>query len=677
MGFIRTAARIAGIGGDPYLENRLYNAAALQHQSEQIKEMYNAPKEEQKRVERMQIEQQRQYEKAVTERKRELAEEEKAAYAAWALAPRYTGGHAERALSVLHHRAGKVPVLILPPPAAIAAGDRPMLRGAEELVKADPSRVENARFMEVARVADGLYVETRRRYGELLARLRDEQWWQGLTTAAGVADRRTDPHLWQGQYANGKEMLTTYTVPTVEAVRVAADGLRVRVEPQFGVTAERWRKALPELRAAFKAAGGPASGMSVHEDSGGAVVLRLNDADPLSDVGAVEHVYDPERGRSLLGVTSSGQEAWITWKGSSGMVVGGVPGSGKTASLLPVFGAMRGEAELHVFDGKSGFDMHPLRHIARTYDRTGDLAAPLETLRALDRLRVERAEALHQSIGANNFWNVSLSERRRLGIAPVFCILDECQTWLDQSGMDKSEKAVAEEVKRLIRTLVQKGRSAGIIVVLTTQKPDAVSIPTVIRDNAALKLAFKVSTPEQATTILGQQPSTAPSPTEIPMTAKGRFVMETEGQGISLGQAGYRDPDELDAELAAFQPVEDQATVAARLAGRAPAPEAEPEPEPEPAAGPEAPAPTSAASVAELADALSAAEIAAIAALLAKMRDTSEPAGTPEAPESKAKAVEPAPEPIQEAEPSPTPTMTKPKPDPTLPPRAVNDTPAF
>lgn len=563
-------------GADRSLQSRMYNAAALQHQSEQIKAEYRAPEEERRRAEAAEREAKRDYEKHVTEQKKILADQEKAAWAAWALEPRYTGGvDPEAPLIVTHHRSGKMPVLILPPSAAVRDGTNAVLSGPEEMVKARPDRVSDERFMEAARTADALYTEVRRAYGPLLAAMRDATWWRDLCVAAGVSMSSTSDHVWEGQYGSGKERITSIDIPCIAGVRVAGDGLRIRIVPRLGDTAERWRKAVPALRAGFKSAGAPAGEMSVHEDASGAVVIRLNDADPFEHVDAIQHVYDDERGRSLLGVTSTGQEAWITWRGSSGMVVGGVPGSGKTASMLPVFAAMKDECELHVFDGKSGFDLHPLRHIATTYDNSGDLAAPLATLRMLDDLRVQRAAALHAALGANNYWNLNRETRRRLKIKTVFLILDEVQTWLDQSGMAKDEKAIAEEIKRLIRTLIQKGRSTGIVVVLTTQKPDATSIPTIIRDNAALKLCFRVSTPEQAITVLGRQPANAPDPTTIPMAAKGRAVMETEGQGIVMLQSGYRDPDELDAELAGEQPVESQSDVAAGLLGEATEPEVE------------------------------------------------------------------------------------------------------
>nr|WP_109395664.1 FtsK/SpoIIIE domain-containing protein [Mycolicibacterium brumae] len=548
--------------------NRLAMDAALQHQRHQISAVYNGPKEEQAAAERAAKEQQRQHEAWEKQRRAELAEQEKAAWREWAAAPRYSGGNSHPdPIRVLHHRAGKVPVAVLPPP---DSGDPALINGARALVHQRPELATDERFMEKARLADAAWPDVRSRYGSLLAAIRDEAWWASVCApvAAGtphVAIRVDSEHAWTGQYATGREKIVTYDLPVVAGLKVAGDGLRIRIAPRVGDNGARWKKSLEHIRAAFKAVGAPAGNMSITEDGSGAIVIRLNDRDPLSDAVQIDHIYDPERFRSLLGVTASGEPAWITWKGSSGLVVGGVPGSGKTASMLPVFAAMRGEVELHIFDGKSGFDLHPLRHIAATYDRSGDVAAPLETLRRLDRLRVERAEALYAREGINNFWNSDLATRRRLGVKPVFVVLDEVQTWTDTGGMDKATKAVAEEITALIRTLIQKGRSAGIVTILTTQKPDATTIPTKVRDNAALKLAFKVSTPEQAITILGKQAPDAPDPTEIPMSAKGRFVMETEGQGTILGQAGYRDPDDLESELADAEPVEDQAAVAERL----------------------------------------------------------------------------------------------------------------
>lgn len=417
--------------------------------------------------------------------------------------------------------------------------------------------------------ADGvitLLPEVAQRYAAL-ERLRDDTWLSALLESAGITSSTTATESVTGVYGVVDRKVTITAVPSLSDVRITRTGLRLTFAHQPGRSARDWNGKLDALRAGLKNAGLDASNMRISDGDGGTVVLHLNDRDPFEGVEIQSGDWDDERFRSLLGIDSKGNKVWITWKGSSGMVVGGVPGSGKTASMLPSLAGMAGHAELHVFDGKAQRDLHPLRHIARTYDRSGDLDAPLETLRNLERLRVLRGDALYESLRANNFWNVSRQERERLGITPIFVILDEAQTWLTMPS-DKEKKMVVTEVRELVETLIRKGRSAGIVVVLTTQKPSAVSIPTDLRDNAALKLCFKVTTPEMSVTVLGQQASDAPSPTDIPMSAPGRFVMETEGQGIVLGQGGYLEPDELEEMLSACEPVEDQSEVAARLLGK-------------------------------------------------------------------------------------------------------------
>ncbi|ANO02323.1 hypothetical protein BAB75_01895 [Mycobacteroides immunogenum] len=455
------------------------------------------------------------------------------------------------------------PMLVLRAGGGVAESDLAPAVISSEL----PELAHDASFIGWSDQTISLLPEVAQRYS-ILERLRDDTWLAGLLEAAGITVSSTSTESVQGTYGVVERKVTITSVPSLSDVRVGRTGLRLTFAHQPGRSAKDWNAKADALRAGLKAAGLAADNMRISDGDGGEVVLHLNDVDPFSGTTPDSGLFDAERGRSLLGITESGDEAWITWNGSSGLVVGGVPGSGKTASLLPVFSGMAGKAELHVFDGKSGFDLHPLRHISSTYDRSGDIAAPLETLRKLDALRTARAEAMYSVLGANNFWNLTAEQKNKLDVKPVFIVLDECQTWLDQSGMDKEEKNASDEVRKLVRTLIQKGRSAGVVVVLTTQKPDATSVPTVIRDNAALKICFRVSTPEQAVTVLGRQAPGAPDPTEILMSNKGRGVMETEGLGIVLFQAGYRDPADLDSELSRCEPVEDQSAVAARLLNR-------------------------------------------------------------------------------------------------------------
>ncbi|MBE5505802.1 FtsK/SpoIIIE family protein [Mycobacteroides abscessus subsp. massiliense] len=516
-------------------------------------------------------------EKAVAEIQRQAASEEKRILST--PLTRYRGaGHGRPPLWVWHVKssmpsalAARVgitgsdggPLLVLREHGGVAESDL-----APSVLRAElPELAHDAAFIGWSDQVAALLPEVAARYS-VLEKVRDDDWLVALLESAGITSSSTTVESVTGTYGVVERKVTTTTVPSLSDVRVTRTGLRLTFAHQPGRSARDWNARIDSLRAGLKAAGLDAGNLRIADGEGGSVVLHTNDVDPFSGEVPESGQFDAERGRSLLGITESGEECWITWSGSSGLVVGGVPGSGKTASLLPVFSGMTGQCELHVFDGKSGFDLHPLRHISSTYDRSGDISAPLETLRKLDALRTARAEAMYSTLNASNFWNLTQSQREQLGVKPVFLVLDECQTWLDISGMDKEEKGVADEVRKLVRTLIQKGRSSGIVTVLTTQKPDATSIPTVIRDNSALKICFRVSTPEQAITVLGRQAPGAPDPTEIRMSTKGRGVMETEGHGIVLFQAGYRDPTELDAELSQHKPVEDQSRVADRLLGK-------------------------------------------------------------------------------------------------------------
>lgn len=454
------------------------------------------------------------------------------------------------------------PLLVLRPGGGVAESDLAPRVIATEM----PELVGDPAFVGWSDQVMAVLPELAQRYS-VLEKLRNDDWLAGLLESAGITSSSTVAESVQGTYGVVERKVTTTVVPSLSDVRVTRTGLRLVFAHQPGKSAKDWNSKGDALRAGLKAAGLNADNMKVSDGDGGSVVLHLNDRDPFEDVEIQSGDWDDERFRSLLGVDSNGNQVWITWKGSSGMVVGGVPGSGKTASMLPCFAAMAGHAELHVFDGKAQRDLHPLRHIARTYDRSGDLDAPLETLRNLEKLRVMRGDALYESLKADNFWNVARADRERLGIKPVFVILDEAQTWLTMPS-DKEKKMFVAEARELVETLIRKGRSAGIVVVITTQKPSAASIPTDLRDNAALKLCFKVTTPEMAVTVLGQQASDAPSPTDIARSAHGRFVMETEGMGIVLGQAGYRTSSELEVMLSGREPVEDQFAVAARLLNR-------------------------------------------------------------------------------------------------------------
>jgi hypothetical protein len=64
-------------------------------------------------------------------------------------------------------------------------------------------------------------------------------------------------------------------------------------------------------------------------------------------------------------------------------------------------------------------------------------------------------------------------------------------------------KRDADKFNGLLRSLVSRGRAAGIIVVACTQKPEATTVPTSIRDLISIRVALNCRTGAASDTILG------------------------------------------------------------------------------------------------------------------------------------------------------------------------------
>lgn len=111
-----------------------------------------------------------------------------------------------------------------------------------------------------------------------------------------------------------------------------------------------------------------------------------------------------------------------------------------------------------------------------------------------------RRKNMIELIGTPNFWSAPISPSDPV----VFVVVDEVQQLQPTAFVTKEDKALATEIDLLIRDLVRLGRSAGIVVVLSTQRPTADAISTPIRDNAELRVCFNVRSRESAVAVLGE-----------------------------------------------------------------------------------------------------------------------------------------------------------------------------
>lgn len=209
----------------------------------------------------------------------------------------------------------------------------------------------------------------------------------------------------------------------------------------------------------------------------------------------------------------------------SGAVVSGMPGTGKSVSMRLPFLALDKypHAKVTVLDCKGGADWEGFSNVIGFSPAQTDLDN-LQTAsdvidEVIDEMKARYADGLTQ------FWNLPPESR------PPFrlLVIDESQE-LFESSPDPAVKKIRAQILPKVSALVKKGRASGVCVVLLSQKQTSDAIPTSIRDNATLKVAFRLATREAVIAGMGRDSAqNEASPLDIPTERRGGAVIEIEG----------------------------------------------------------------------------------------------------------------------------------------------------
>lgn len=352
----------------------------------------------------------------------------------------------------------------------------------------------------------------------------------GFMSTRKVAEWRDDP----AKFIRGNQV---YRLPLVRLVDVTEFVTTLHVSLPHGLHLDDLDKAIPALTQAYRAY------MIQFEQprdalAAGVVVLRVVHADPLAQVEALSRPleFTGDWKHVPVGFKTSGEVATIKVENVSGTVIGGLPGSGKTASIMSTIAvlAQRADVQFHVFDGKGGHDWSWLEPRALTFNRDDEdreaVAHQLEALVQIMRDRLDEMPKLRD--GDFSLWAKGPS----VDLPLLVVVLDECQTYFDKGEIprgDKEAEAARQRCESAVATLVRKGRSAGVWVIPTTQKPTSDSLPTTIGANTASQIAFRVKTSQAEQAIFGE----APEPGEV----SARNLPEASGYAVLASETGTRE----------------------------------------------------------------------------------------------------------------------------------------
>jgi S-DNA-T family DNA segregation ATPase FtsK/SpoIIIE len=189
--------------------------------------------------------------------------------------------------------------------------------------------------------------------------------------------------------------------------------------------------------------------------------------------------------------------------------VGGASGFGKSVWLRHLTCALAYDlrARLYLFDGKRSGDLDHVRKLAHAFHEGAepeDIEAIVAELEGLVAECTRRAKFLKSLPADERSPKVTsaLASKYAKQLAPIFAVFDEVQEYTEY-GITKEERKIRETIVGLLTKLSRVGRSAGIFLVLTSQKPDAKVIPSAIMGNCSIRIAFKVSDQVHNDQILG------------------------------------------------------------------------------------------------------------------------------------------------------------------------------
>ncbi len=198
-------------------------------------------------------------------------------------------------------------------------------------------------------------------------------------------------------------------------------------------------------------------------------------------------MFDPVH----LGLDEYGEPVYVDLA-ERNMLLGGEPGAGKSSglNLITAHGALSHDCKLILVDGKQ-VELGMWRACADMFigPSIKDAIAAFEAFQAIMNTRYDDLLAAGRR-----------KITRQSGEPVYLIVIDEYAYFSATVGTKKDR----EDFAALTRDLVARGRAAGVIIILATQRPSHQVIDPSMRDLFGYRWAFRCTTDSSSDVVLGQ-----------------------------------------------------------------------------------------------------------------------------------------------------------------------------
>ena len=276
----------------------------------------------------------------------------------------------------------------------------------------------------------------------------------------------------------------TITSPLARLTAHYAHHPALALVPDLTRTTSTTRPRNPDRRSPWHPPGGPPPLPPRRE----APAMTTTDTRPLASVPTFPFsMFDPVH----LGLDEYGEHVYVNLA-ERNMLLGGEPGAGKSSglNLITAHGALSHDCKLILVDGKQ-VELGLWRACA-------DMFIGPSIKDAID------AFEAFQAIMNTRYDDLLAAGRRKItresGEHVYLIVIDEYAYFSATVGTKKER----EDFAALTRDLVARGRAAGVIIILATQRPSHQVIDPSMRDLFGYRWAFRCTTDSSSDVVLGQ-----------------------------------------------------------------------------------------------------------------------------------------------------------------------------
>lgn len=265
---------------------------------------------------------------------------------------------------------------------------------------------------------------------------------------------------------------------------------KYEIRLMFGAKYSKLEKALPELGMALKAKACPI-GYPIMERGVYRVEVQKK---ALASIPYGNLRYIREKGYApiSLGADNYGKPFGIDLQTLPNLLIGGTPGAGKSMLLHSIIlSLIEGNAKLYLVDPKMvEFSIYKgLKTVERLEHSVEGVYEIIDSVTHIMNSRFQRlSEEGHRDV-------MSYNANARTPMHPVVIVVDE---WADIILQDK-------KIQKPLCVIAQKGRAAGISVILATQRPSSEVIPGLIKANFSGRIALRVASYRDSMIILDKK----------------------------------------------------------------------------------------------------------------------------------------------------------------------------